>query len=82
MQDLRSHTQQHSPVRTKVKITGEAYFEVTHNSKSPFIVEKDDATIGVLGTHFNVNAYEDEGKMKVTLITGSVKVSRASSQLL
>lgn len=60
-----------------VKITGEAYFEITHNSKMPFFVEKDDAEIRVLGTHFNVNAYDDESNIKVTLIKGSVRVSRA-----
>ncbi|MEO6000428.1 MAG: FecR domain-containing protein [Chitinophagaceae bacterium] len=60
-----------------VKITGEAYFEISHNSKMPFIVEKDDAEIRVLGTHFNINAYDDERNIKVTLIMGSVRVSRA-----
>jgi len=59
----------------KVQITGEAYFEVSHNAAMPFKVTKGDATVTVLGTHFNVNAYEDEGALKVTLLQGSVKVS-------
>ncbi|MEO6290143.1 MAG: FecR domain-containing protein [Ginsengibacter sp.] len=59
-----------------VKISGEAYFEITHNARMPFIVEKDGAEIQVLGTHFNVNAYDDESNIKVTLIEGSVRVSR------
>ena len=67
----------------KVKITGEAYFEVVHNEKMPFIVEKGDLIIKDLGTHFNVNTYEDEPSEKVTLLEGSVRITRNSlSQLL
>ncbi|MDB5222090.1 MAG: hypothetical protein JWN83_757 [Chitinophagaceae bacterium] len=67
----------------KVQITGEAYFEVTHNAAMPFVVEKNDVSVHVLGTHFNVNTYDDESVIKVTLIEGSVKVSRANiSRLL
>jgi ferric-dicitrate binding protein FerR (iron transport regulator) len=67
-----------------VEMTGEAYFEVTHNAAMPFIVNKlhDDAKIKVLGTHFNVNAYDDEGALKVTLMEGSVKVSKGTSNSL
>ncbi|HEY5408368.1 MAG TPA: FecR domain-containing protein [Ginsengibacter sp.] len=62
----------------KVEITGEAYFEVTHNAAMPFKVQKDSTEITVLGTHFNVNAYDDEKSLKVTLLEGSVKVSVSS----
>ena len=62
----------------KVEITGEAYFEVAHNAVMPFKVKKDDAEITVLGTHFDVNAYNDEATLKVTLLEGSVKVSKGS----
>ncbi len=58
-----------------VKITGEAYFEVTHNTAMPFKVSKDEMTVTVLGTHFNVNAFEDEQNSKVTLLEGKVLVS-------
>ncbi|MEP6947895.1 MAG: FecR domain-containing protein [Ginsengibacter sp.] len=58
----------------KVEITGEAYFEVAHTGM-PFVVEKNEMKIKVLGTHFNINTYEDEGINKVTLLEGSVKVS-------
>lgn len=60
-----------------VEITGEAYFEVAHNPAMPFTVKKSnsDTKIQVLGTHFNVNAYDDEASIKVTLLEGSVKVS-------
>jgi hypothetical protein len=58
----------------KVTITGEAYFEVAHNAAMPFIVEKENTSILVLGTHFNVNTYDDESLLNVTLLEGSIKV--------
>lgn len=59
-----------------VEITGEAYFEVAQNKKMPFIVKiNDTATVEVLGTHFNINAYEDEAAIRTTLLEGSVKMS-------
>lgn len=63
----------------KVAITGEAYFEVAGlvlrtGQKMPFKVEKGNVTIEVLGTHFNVNAYDDEDAFRTTLLEGKVKV--------
>lgn len=67
----------------KVKISGEAYFEIAHNAKMPFIVQHDDVTVSVLGTHFNVNTYEDETEERITLLEGSVRVNKKMvSQLL
>jgi transmembrane sensor len=59
----------------EVAITGEGYFEVAKNAARPFIVKKGTASVIVLGTHFNVNAYDDEENMKVTLMEGSVTVA-------
>ncbi len=59
----------------RVELTGEAYFEVAHNSALPFRVETPRQKIEVLGTNFNVSAYEDEPVVKTTLLKGSVKVS-------
>jgi ferric-dicitrate binding protein FerR (iron transport regulator) len=61
-----------------VKITGEAYFEVVHNAAKPFRVTTKDQTIEDIGTHFNINAYDDEGSIRTTLVEGSVKVSNAT----
>ncbi len=58
----------------KVAITGEAYFEVAHNKEQPFIVSKGNTQVKVLGTQFNINAYDDEADIKVTLLEGSVKM--------
>lgn len=59
----------------RVQLSGEAYFQVSKDKKHPFIVETNKQTIKVLGTHFNVNAYENEGKTRTTLLEGSVQVS-------
>lgn len=59
----------------KVGITGEAYFEIARNPEKPFIVQTNRMNVTVLGTHFNVNTYQDEGAMKVTLVDGKVKVT-------
>jgi len=61
----------------EVEITGEVYLEVTKNPKRPFIVHTSKTTIQVLGTRFNVNAYEDENMEKTTLIEGSVRLTLA-----
>ncbi|MGC4103890.1 FecR family protein [Ferruginibacter sp.] len=60
----------------KVAITGEAYFEVVHNDAMPFKVSYGQTEITDLGTEFNVNAYENEANVKVTLLQGSVKVTQ------
>ena len=64
----------------RVAITGEVYFEVASvkgkAGKVPFIVDvKDKGTsVEVLGTHFNINSYDDEPVLKTTLLEGAVKV--------
>jgi ferric-dicitrate binding protein FerR (iron transport regulator) len=71
-----------SGTERRVKLSGEAYFEVAKNSLQPFIVETPRQTIEVLGTHFNVNAYEEEIATKTTLLEGRVKVATGSSSAI
>ncbi|OQP66105.1 FecR family protein [Niastella populi] len=67
----------------KVKVLGEAYFEVKSDPKNPFIVETaTGARLRVLGTSFNVNAYQDDEQEITTLLTGSLQVTRSQSQAL
>ncbi|TKC62039.1 DUF4974 domain-containing protein [Pedobacter hiemivivus] len=65
----------HKQKRT-VELTGEAYFEVHKNIQKPFVLKSKTQEIEVLGTHFNVSAYNNEA-VKTTLLEGSVKVSTA-----
>lgn len=58
-----------------VSLNGEAYFEVVHNKRSPFIVNTDNVNIEVLGTKFNIRNNIDERYITTTLIEGSIKFS-------
>jgi len=58
----------------KVQLKGEAYFEIAPNKLKPFRVESNNQVVEVLGTHFNINSYDDEDYVKTTLLEGSVKV--------
>ncbi|THU31602.1 DUF4974 domain-containing protein [Niastella caeni] len=64
-----------SATERRVQLSGEAYFEVAPNKQHPFTVISGNQEIQVLGTHFNVNAYENEESMRTTLLEGSVKLS-------
>lgn len=59
----------------RVKLTGEALFEVAHDAKHPFIVETFATDLQVLGTKFNVLADPDNELFSTTLIEGKVKVT-------
>lgn len=59
----------------KVELKGEAYFEVTKDKTHPFKVINEGQEVKVLGTHFNINSYKDEGAIKTTLLEGSVVVT-------
>ncbi|WP_316747870.1 FecR family protein [Pedobacter gandavensis] len=58
----------------RVKLSGEAYFEIAKQQK-PFIVNMNGEETEVLGTHFNINCYPDEAVIRTTLMEGSLKVS-------
>lgn len=59
----------------KVKLRGEAFFEVAKDSLHPFIIESRDVTTTVLGTSFNISAYKSSPEIKVTVVTGKVSVA-------
>ncbi|THU39644.1 DUF4974 domain-containing protein [Niastella caeni] len=73
----------------RVEITGEVYFEVSHlparrgvKGRLPFIVNiNGKAEVEVLGTHFNVSAYDDEEAVKTTLLEGKVKIASSEWQV-
>jgi transmembrane sensor len=62
----------------KVKLTGEAYFEVAKDKKRPFRVATAQQEVEVLGTHFNINSYSDEPVVRTTLLEGSIKIKQYS----
>lgn len=70
----------------EVELSGEAYFDVTKDAKHPFVVNVSGTRVEVLGTSFNVKAYEENEEVVTTLVEGRVKVQssgfKAESMLL
>ncbi|WP_346320894.1 FecR domain-containing protein [Chitinophaga sp. YIM B06452] len=65
----------------RVEITGEAYFEIAQRPEMPFKVGvANKAEVAVLGTDFNVNAYQDEGIIKTTLLQGAISMAAPSGR--
>jgi hypothetical protein len=58
-----------------VELTGEGYFEIEKNPKMPFFVKLNQMEIEVLGTHFNIMAYDNEASTKTTLLEGAIKMN-------
>lgn len=65
-----------SSKQRKVELKGEAYFEVAHLKKQPFVVKTDRQEVEVLGTHFDVKSYPDEQHTKTTLLEGLVRLNK------
>jgi transmembrane sensor len=66
----------------KVIVTGEAYFEIVHNAKRPFKIGVSNELVEDIGTHLNINAYDDESTIKTTLVEGSIKVTKGSASAI
>lgn len=62
-----------------VSLTGEAFFDVTHDKSRPFLIHTTAMDLKVLGTTFNVRAYPDEQLTEACLITGMLEVSFGNS---
>jgi transmembrane sensor len=65
----------------ELKLDGEAYFEVTHDTKHPFIVDAGGVQTTVLGTSFNIKAYGTANTTAISVITGKVKVTNNAEDL-
>ena len=65
-----------------VELSGEGFFEVTTDVAKPFRVKIKDAAVEVLGTHFNIMAYEDETISRTTLVDGSVRMESGSQKVV
>lgn len=63
-----------------IKLSGEAFFEVTKNPESPFIIESQNSFVKVLGTKFNVRSYTEDEEIAVALQEGSVDFKTTNSE--
>lgn len=59
----------------EVRLSGEAFFEVAHDAKHPFIIYSGNIETKVLGTSFNIQAYDNQEEINVTVVTGKVNVT-------
>jgi transmembrane sensor len=65
--------------KREVFLEGEGYFEVAHNPKLPFYVNTNEIAVKVLGTKFDVSAYESDKQIETVLLEGSVAISERSA---
>ncbi len=82
---LNAKTTLHFPARfagkrRTVELDGEAYFEIAHKARTPFVVRTSTSDIKVYGTKFNVLAYNGEAMHTTTLCEGSVSVKAAGGK--
>ena len=61
---------------------GEGYFNVKHDPEHPFIVKANGIAVKVLGTSFNVRAYQEEKIISTTLVEGAVYVKNRQSEVI
>lgn len=59
----------------EVRLSGEAFFEVAHDKEHPFIIQSGNIETKVLGTSFNIQAYDNQEEINVTVVTGKVNVT-------
>jgi transmembrane sensor len=65
-----------------VELTGEGYFEVAKNPSKPFQVHAGGTVVQVLGTHFNINSYQDNKAVVATLLEGSIRMQKGETTTL
>ena len=68
--------------KRQVKLDGEAYFEVEKAAQWPFVVHASTQAIEVLGTHFNINSYNEDKITYTTLLEGKVSISAAGNSTI
>ncbi|MDO8929743.1 MAG: FecR domain-containing protein [Bacteroidota bacterium] len=64
----------------QVELKGEAFFKVASNERAPFVVKTNECSVEVLGTTFNIMAYDEFGRKEITLISGKVNVQMVGSE--
>ena len=63
----------------KVRLTGEAYFDVKRDTRHPFVIIAENAQVKVLGTSFNVMAHKKSKEIEVYVEKGSVQLSQRNN---
>lgn len=71
-----------SATHRQVELKGEAFFKVARNERAPFVVKTNECSVEVLGTSFNVMAYDEFGRKEITLLSGKVNVHLEDDELV
>ncbi|MNE24036.1 fec operon regulator FecR [compost metagenome] len=74
-----SYSNLYNTTKRELKLSGEAFFQVTKNHQKPFIVHSGNISTTALGTSFNISAYEKDQIVRVVLVTGKVAVDLKKS---
>ncbi|MNX96225.1 fec operon regulator FecR [compost metagenome] len=76
------YPQQFAASERKVTLKGEAFFDVAHRTEQPFIIHTGEFHVKVLGTSFNIHAFEEDKVAKIALFTGKVEIFNDSIRLV
>lgn len=74
-----SYSNLYNTAKRELKLSGEAFFQVSKNPQKPFIVHSGKLSTTALGTSFNISAYEKDQMVRVVLVTGKVAVDLKES---
>lgn len=81
LNELSSLSYTDGPNQRKLQLSGEAYFEVEHNTARPFVIQANGTQTIVLGTAFNLRAYPKEGSVEVEVAAGKVRLQSAEKAI-
>ncbi|WP_315823739.1 FecR family protein [Paraflavitalea speifideaquila] len=76
---LEFDDQQYNQTERYVKLSGEGFFEVAKDATRPFIVETGQLHTRVLGTAFNIEAYQQESEIRVSLVHGKIALENKAT---
>jgi len=76
-----SYNSNFSVTKRKIKLKGQAFFQISRNEKMPLVVSCNDLDVKVLGTRFDVSAYPEDQNISVVLESGSVELIKSNDQL-
>lgn len=77
-----SYPKQFEKEKREVYLDGEAFFDIARDQDRPFIVHTAGTTTKVLGTSFNIKAYQNEPEINVAVVEGKVSVTKINAETL
>lgn len=75
-----SYSKDYGKKKREVYLTGEAYFEIAKDVSKPFVLKTRHMDINVLGTQFNVKAFDNDPETVTTLVEGSIRIQTSENE--